>query len=79
MMDWQNAAIGLLSVGSGVFGWVLKTIVADQKELEKQLALFRAEVPRDYVSKTDDARRWHELFTVLQRIEEKLDHKADKP
>lgn len=78
-LDWEPLAIGLLAILAAVFGWFMRSMVADQREIEKSLASFRESVPKEYVSKDDNERRWDQLMTVLTRIESKLDGKADKP
>ncbi len=78
-MDWHEIAIGLLSILSVSYGWFLSGIVRDQRKLEASLGDLRVELPRDYVSKRDDERRWDQLMETLQRIESKIDGKVDKP
>jgi hypothetical protein len=78
-MDWHEVAIGLLGVLSVSYGWFLSKIVSDQRALEHSMAEFKAEVPEKYVAKRDDDRRWDQIIKTLDRIESKLDGKADKP
>jgi hypothetical protein len=77
-MDWQGIAITALGILCTSYGWFISGIVRDQKGLEKSLADFKDSVPKVYVSKHEDDRRWDQLMQAIYRIETKIDGKADK-
>lgn len=63
--------IGLLqffgAILVGILVWWMKKLVTDIREIQKDLAQFRAEVPKDYVLKQD-------YKDVVDRIFQKLDY-----
>lgn len=74
MTDWQflfNIAVGI-SLGMG--GWIAGRI---SKSLDRFDADLRA-LPEKYVSRSEFNRTFDKIDAALQRIEEKLDNKADK-
>ena len=85
-MDYQvlfNITLGGVSL---LGGWVLKTMhevmrdlqIADA-ELAKKVQAIEVLVAGEYVKRSDMDHLSQMLFTKLDRIESKLDHKADKP
>ena len=77
-MDWQtlfNLAFGIVC---GFVGWFTKTIYDANKELRDDLNNLRVHLPEKYVAKHDFERMSEALFKKLDRIENKLDQKADK-
>lgn len=80
-MDFQtifNLAVG---VGIPIMGWLLKSARDAKTDLQQaidgaknDLTAFRIHVAMNYVTHTDLS----EIKQVLQRIEDKLDRKADK-
>ena len=73
-MDWQPiiniGATGIL----GLIGWFVKGIKDDQRNIERDLAAFKVEVARDYITHADVS----DIKDSLRRIEDKLDRKVDK-
>jgi len=77
----QLAAI----VASGLIGWFTKMLFDRMKQIEEDnhkqsvaLADLRALIPERYVSKDDQKTTLDNIFSMLRRIEDKLDGKADK-
>jgi hypothetical protein len=77
-MDWQNFSIGLLSVLSASYGWFISGIVRDQKALEKSIADFKDAIADKYVRKDDFKIHAERIESMVQRLIDKLDGKADK-
>ena len=73
--EFINVLIGIVLAGGG---WFARSIVADMKELAGDLHALEIELPRSYVPKADFAQAFTEIRAGLQRIEDKLDGKADK-
>lgn len=67
---WTVICLGL--------GWWMKTMWDAQKELRKDLSDLAVEIPRDYVSKVDLAPVLLRIERLLEKVETKLDQKADK-
>lgn len=70
---------------SGVLGFLMravwtavKDLQAADAELAEKLSRVEVVVAGEYVRKEDFDRKLDALFTKLDRIEEKLDRKADK-
>ena len=84
-MDWKEVATGLLSMVSVVGGWFLAKLHGDCERLSAQVADLNTMIARDYVHKNDlhvlksDFKEMLDgVFRKLDRIEDKLDQKADK-
>jgi predicted nucleic acid-binding Zn-ribbon protein len=73
-----NLIVGLC----GGFGaWVLRAVSAEQKELaaaNKELAARLDSLPNLYARRDDVREAMHRIEAGLQRIEDRLDQKADK-
>jgi fructose 1,6-bisphosphatase len=85
-IDTQTVINTLLTLVGALGGWILKTmsqsITALQKrdiELADKVQEIEVLVAGDYVKKDDFDRMARDIFTLLHRIEDKLDRKADKP
>ena len=73
-VDYQALFNVALTIAAFLAGWVLNGIT---KALDRLDADVRA-MPVNYVSKTDYRADLSEIKSLLQRIDEKLDAKADK-
>ena len=67
-------------------GWLLKTIrddISELKQADKEVAdavnELRVALPEKYVRKEDFRTALEDISRILQRIEQKLDDKVDKP
>lgn len=77
-MDWHEIAIGAISLLVLAYAYFFNSIVRDQKELERRMSEHEKALPDKYVRRDDFSAFKSELLTVLARIEQKLDAKADK-
>ena len=77
-MDAQEAINVLVGIVLAGGGWFARSIVADMKELAGDLHTLEVELPRSYVPKADFTQALSEIRAGIQRIEDKLDGKADK-
>lgn len=77
-MDWHEIAIGAIGLLVMAYGYLFHSIVRDQKALEKRMTEHERELPEKYVRRDDFAAFKRELLDVLNRIESKLDNKADR-
>jgi uncharacterized membrane protein len=73
-------------VVSALIGWFVRSLMDRVKEMEAQnkeqlekLADLRTELPTHYVRRDDFKELADSLFTLLRRIEDKLERKADRP
>jgi hypothetical protein len=77
-MDFQT----VINVGAGaslaVMGWFARELWGAVKELRTDLSRLREELARDYITKHDFKDAVREIRDVLDRIENKIDRKADK-
>lgn len=85
-MTWYQIAAALTSLVVLAYGWIFTRILTDQKELETRLAQHEKEtrekleeLPDRYVRRDDFGQFRADIMSVLERIEAKLDGKADKP
>jgi hypothetical protein len=63
---------------SGITGWFARELWSAVKELKKDLAQLREEMPKNYIMKEDYRRDIHEIKEFLSKIFDRLDNKADK-
>ena len=72
---WFEAAVAVIGL---IIGWVLRTLWADMKDLSTKVQSIEILVAGEYVKKAEIAQLSDSLFKKLDRIEDKLDGKADK-
>ncbi len=63
---------------STVLGWFLREMWSAVKELKADLAKLREELPHEYVTKDDYRQDVRDLKEMLQKLFDRLEHKADK-
>lgn len=79
MMDFPQGVINvIIGVAFSVLGWFAREMWAAVKELKADLAKLREELSRNYVIREDYREDIRELKEMLNRIFEKLEHKADR-
>ena len=77
-MDFQTALnFGLVTVSS-VIGWFARELWTAVKELKADLAKLREDLPKEYISKNDYRDDIREIKEMLNKLFDKIDHKADK-
>ena len=77
-MDVQmliNSAIGCACAAAG---WWLRVLWEAQQRLQKDLFQLEADLPKSYVLKGDYVKDIDEIKSMLGKIFDKLDAKADK-
>ena len=84
-MDYQillNSAFGALML---VMGWIMKIVFdaitelrTQDNHISNQISDLAVELPKNYVHKNDFKDLTESLFRKLDRIEDKIDSKADK-
>jgi len=78
-MDFQT----VINVGAGtaltVMGWLARELWGAVKELRIDLSKLREELAQDYLTKNDFKEALRDLHSLLERIDSKLDRKADRP
>lgn len=73
-MDWKWVIDGVLGVIVALGGFVIKLLADDIDRLENKVD----DIPNIYARRDDVANKFGEVMTTLNRIEEKLDRKADR-
>jgi len=68
----------ILAGVSSVLGWFLRTLWEATQELKADLAKLREGLPKDYIARDDYREDIREIKTLLNKMYEKLDGKADK-
>lgn len=77
-MDYQ-VAFNLAMCGvSGLGGWILKIIWDAQVELRASSVELQRDIVETYARRDDFKDMIHALFAKLDRMEDKIDGKADK-
>lgn len=77
-MDIQTLINAAAGAALTAIGWFARVLWEANKELRKDLASLREEIPKTYVSKSDFRDAWREVMDLLREINNKLDRKADK-
>ena len=77
-MDTQGIINILLGIGMTGAGWFARELWTAVQVLKDNLYKLREEIAKDYMPKEDFYSFKSELFTMLRRIEDKLERKEDK-
>lgn len=77
-MDWQTFINAGGAIALSVVGWFARMLWEADKELRRDLASLREKLPEEYVSKNDYKEDIREIKSLLERMYDKLDAKADK-
>ena len=77
-MDWHTAFNIAFAALSGVMGFIVKVLWDAIVTLRKDIAALERSIKDNYVRRDDYKDAMHALFEKLDRIEFKLDRKADK-
>lgn len=78
----QELINAILATAFGVGGWFARVLLVAVRDLEKDLARLREDLPRIYLPKSEAREAIndlaHEMRANFQRLFEMLDRKADK-
>ena len=77
-MENQHLINAMLAGGFTVLGWFARELWAAVKELKVDLAKLREDLPKEYVLRSDYREDIRDIKTILAKIFEKLENKADK-
>lgn len=77
-MDIQDLFMSALGIACSVLGWFGRELWSAVSTLKRDLKELTKEINEKYVRKDDFRDFKTELMNVLNRIEQKLDNKADK-
>jgi chaperonin cofactor prefoldin len=77
-MDDQGIINIIIGVVLSVLGWFARQLWDAVQDLKKDVKQIEVDLPTHYVRKEDLDVRLDRLEAALNRIFEKLDHKADK-
>ena len=77
-MEDQQIINVIIGIVLSVLGWFARQLWDAVQDLKKDVKQIEVDLPTHYVRKEDLDVRLDRLEAVLNRIFEKLDHKADK-
>jgi low affinity Fe/Cu permease len=77
-MDWQPYINMSVAAFFAVVGWFIRQIWEAVQELKSDLKSLEVKLPEEYVRKNDLTEILRRIDSTLERIEKKLDAKADK-
>lgn len=77
-MDTQNLINAAAGVALSVLGWFARQLWDAIQKLKDDLSTLREEIAKDYITKDDFKDVVSEIKTLLEKIDSKLDLKADK-
>lgn len=84
-MELQDLLNYLLGIGGVILGWLWKVLWDSVERLKSDLQDLEIKLPETYVMKvdidkfrTEIDRRFDRIETLIMRLSEKLDSKADK-
>lgn len=78
MLDAQTLINLILAAVLATFGWFARQVWEAVKMLQRDVQALEVDLPKSYVSKVDFADTMKRIETMLQRISDKIDDKADK-
>ena len=77
-MDTQS----LINIGGGVLlsvaGWFARSLYAAVEQLRKDIHQIEVDLPKSYVPKEDWSESLKKIESMLEKIFDRLDQKADK-
>lgn len=77
-MDFQTLINIAAGTALGVAGWFARQMWGAVSDLRSDLSKLREELPKTYITKDDFKDAVRDLRELLERIDSKLDRKADK-
>ena len=77
-MENQHLINALIGGGFAILGWFARELWGAVKELRADLAALREDLPREYLARNDYREDIRDIKTMLAKIFEKLENKADK-
>ena len=77
-MNNQDLINALLGGGFTVLGWFARELWSAVKELKSDLAKLREDLPKEYVARDDYREDIRDIKSMLAKIFEKLEQKADR-
>lgn len=77
-METQYLINLVLGIVMSITGWLARELWAAVQSLKEDLHKLREEIAKDYMPKNEFISFKGELFTMLRRIEDKLERKEDK-
>ena len=77
-MNWQDIAIGLLSVGAAAVGWFVRQVWDAVTALKQDLHCLENDMRTNFARRDDVREMFQQLLSEMRTISAKLDGKADK-
>lgn len=77
-VDWQPYINMALASVFAVAGWFIRQVWDAVQDLKKDVQALEIKLPSEYVRKDDLVEALERVYKALDRIEHKLDKKADK-
>jgi hypothetical protein len=77
-MDWQNIINIALGTFIGAVGWFARQVWDSVQNLKEDIKQIEIDLPTNYARKIDIDARFDKLETILQKIFDRLESKADK-
>lgn len=77
-MVWQWVATGALSLLCTVLGWLLKALWSAVSSLRQSVHSLEVSLPKEYVAKVDMQQLRNEIMDRFDKLDRKLDGKADR-
>ena len=74
----QGIVNTIITLGAGLFGWIMKTLWDSVRKLEKEVSDIEILVAGQYVKRDEFRQDIQRIFEKLDVIEAKIDSKADK-
>lgn len=77
-MDTQSLLNVLFGAGLSVIGWFARQLWDATQSLKHDVSQLELSVSENYVKKVDINTRFDKMEAMLEKLYDKLDHKADK-
>ena len=77
-MDWQNVINVGLGAVIGTIGWFARQIWDSVQSLKEDIKQIEIDLPTNYARKVDIDARFDRLESILEKIFDRLESKADK-
>lgn len=77
-MEWQQVINLVAGTALAVFGWFCRQIWDSVQALKEDIKRIEVELPTNYVRRSEIDQRFDKIETILNKIFDRLDDKADK-
>lgn len=77
-MNWQDIAIGLLTLGAGAAGWFLRQMWEAVTKLKTDMHILENDMRTNFARRDDVREMFQQLLSEIRSLRESMAGKADR-